>query len=87
MADSSSSILRTAPMSISLSWSSVWIALSTLKSQYSRLRLCRWPSASSASMPYAQACSTGSGSRLPCGVRRALAISFSDLPPTYSMTM
>ncbi len=74
-------------MSMSLSWSSVCIALSALKSQYSRLRLCRWPSASSASMPYAQACSTGSGSRRPSGVRRALAMSFSDFPPTYSMTM
>ncbi len=74
-------------MSISLSWSCCWMALSTLKSQYSRWRLCRWPSASSASMPYAHACSTGSGSRRPSGVRRSLAISFSDLPPTYSMTM
>lgn len=74
-------------MSMSLSWSSVWIALSTLKSQYRRLRLCRCPSASSASIPYAQACSTGSGSRLPVGVRRPLAISLRDLPPTYSMTM
>ena len=55
-------------MSMSLSWSCCWMALSTLKSQYSRFRLCRWPSASSASMPYAHACSTGSGSRLPVRV-------------------
>lgn len=74
-------------MSMSFSWSSDWMALSTLKSQYSRFLLCRCPSASRASIPYAQACSTGRGSRRPSGVRRSLAISLSDLPPTYSMTM
>ncbi|KUH35391.1 hypothetical protein ATE80_29455 [Streptomyces kanasensis] len=87
-------------MSISLSWSSLWMALSTLKSQYSRLRSCRWPSASSASMPYAHACPTGmgypllarsrepvEGSRGPSGSRRSSATSLRDLPPTYSMTM
>src|SRR6201986_3617992 len=75
---------RTPPKSMSLSCSSVWITLSGLKSQYTRPRSCRSPSAGSTSTAYAIACASGTE---PLLRRASWRICLSDLPPTYSITM